>query len=452
VGATPTATIERLPVGRPRPEWRPYQPYGAARELMRCRAREVVLEGPADTGKSRACLEKMFLAAINHPGMRGGVFRKTRASLTQTAMATFERAVLPAGAAAFHHADQEYRFPNGSKIIVAGLDDPEKIKSLELDIVYVQEISELDEEDYEILTTRVTGRSAVMPYTQILADMNPTHPEFWLYKREAAGAVLFLHATHADNPTITEERLAPLKALTGYRRQRLYLGLRVAAEGAYFEEWDPNVHACASFTIPPDWTRWLAVDYGFADPFCALWLARAPDANRSVYAYRELYAPGLRDAQQAELIVKACKDERLALAVLDPSMFNERREQEKPSIASVYAGVLRAGGVFDVRDGESLPLYPASNARIPGWNAVRALLAHDPAAMTKPRLRVMRERCPNLIRTLPAMVRDPLDPEDLADKVKGVKTEDHVADCLRYACMVEATAPRKQPQSLRFGG
>src|SRR3954471_16417783 len=100
------------------PQNRPYQPYGAALDLMYRRDREIVLEGPADTGKSRACLEKLYLAARNYPGMRGGIFRKTRASLTQTAMATLERAVLPAGAAQFHHADQEYRFPNGSRLIV----------------------------------------------------------------------------------------------------------------------------------------------------------------------------------------------------------------------------------------------------------------------------------------------------------------------------------------------
>src|SRR5690349_4737936 len=147
----PTAAASIAPASALRPEHRPYQTHGAALELMYCRAREVVLEGPADTGKSRACLEKLYLQTRNYPGMRGGIFRKTRASLTQTAMATFERAVLPPGSYAFHHADQEYRFPNGSRVIVGGLDDPEKIKSLELDVAYVQEASELDVEDWEIL-------------------------------------------------------------------------------------------------------------------------------------------------------------------------------------------------------------------------------------------------------------------------------------------------------------
>lgn len=443
---TPTATLERLPAGTPRPEWRPYQPFGAARELMRCRAREVVLEGPADTGKSRACLEKMVLAAINYPGMRGGIFRKTRASLTQTAMATLERAVLPAGAAAFNHSDQEYRFPNGSRLIVGGLDDPEKIKSLELDMAYVQEISELTAEDYEILTTRVTGRSAVMPYTQLIADMNPTHPTFWLYEREKAGSVLFLTATHADNPTITEARLAPLRALTGYRYRRLYLGERVAAEGMYFTEWDPAVHLCDPFPIPAHWTRWTATDYGYADPFAHYAAAREPGTRR-IYVFREIYAAGLRDHQQVDLVTRRIREEREALGleagrslyalhVGDPSMFARRSEQDKPSIAAVYQQ-------------KGIALLPAGNNRKHGWQVVRDALA---IGADGPRLRVFKGRCPNLVRTLPAMVHDPLDAEDLADKIKSVKTEDHAADCLRYLLMAEASPPSPGVRQAQFGG
>ena len=258
--------------------------------------------------------------------------------------------------------------------------------------------------------------------------MNPVHPSFWLYQRQAAGAVAFLAARHEDNPSITPERLAALDSLTGYRYQRLRLGLRVAAEGMYFPEWEPQRHVCAWREIPSDWTRWLAVDYGFADPFCALWFARAPDEARRIYVYREAYAAGLRDEQQAALIRERCRGERLASCWGDPSMFNARSEQDKPSIAQVY---WRAG----------VPLRPASNKRVAGWQAVRRALAHTEE--TAPRLQVVAGAAPNLCRTLPSMVSDPLDSEDLADKIRSVKTEDHAVDCLRYGLMAESGAEQK---------
>jgi phage terminase large subunit len=48
---------------RPPPAARPYQPRGAARALLLSRAPEVLAAGPAGTGKSRACLEKVHLCA-----------------------------------------------------------------------------------------------------------------------------------------------------------------------------------------------------------------------------------------------------------------------------------------------------------------------------------------------------------------------------------------------------
>src|SRR5215471_438518 len=141
---------------------RPYRPFGANLEVFRAREREVVLEGPADCGKCRACLEKLHLAMTKYAGARAAIVRKTRKSLTSTAMATFERQVAPEGSCRLWH-DEEYRYPNGSKVYLFGLDDPERLKSFEGDMVYIQEVSEVAKEDYELLTTRVTGRGATMP-------------------------------------------------------------------------------------------------------------------------------------------------------------------------------------------------------------------------------------------------------------------------------------------------
>ena len=128
------ATVEQGTEAKP--EEAPYQPHGAALGLFRSRAREVLLAGPAGTGKSRACLEKLNLIAMQKP-IRAAIVRKTRKSLTQSAMATFENKVLPRpNQVRFHEGDQEYRYPSGARIMVAGLDDPEKIGSTEFDIVY----------------------------------------------------------------------------------------------------------------------------------------------------------------------------------------------------------------------------------------------------------------------------------------------------------------------------
>lgn len=430
------------------PDRKPYRPVGAILTMFRAREREVVVEGPADTGKSRGCIEKVHGCCEKYPGARWAFVRKTRKSLTTTACVTYERWVRPDGASHLW-GDQEYRYPNGSRIYLLGMDDPNKVQSMELDGAFVQQAEELDVDDWEIVSKCVTGRGAVQPYVQLLADMNPTFPDFHLYKREAAGNVRFIQVRHEDNPSITPERIAALDALTGHRYKRLRLGLRVAAEGMFFTEWDPEVHLVDPFPIPAHWTRWTATDYGFADPFAHYAFARAPDKPRSIYVFREIYAKGLRAEDQAALITKRIRSEREDLGITDPkvrlyarhagdpSMFNKRNEANLPSFAEIY----RAAGVA---------LEPAGNNRKQGWGVVRDALAWS--AAKPPRLRVFRGRCPNLERTLPAMVHDPLDPEDLADKVNNAKTEDHPCDALRYGLVAEAMPAEPGVRQAVIGG
>jgi phage terminase large subunit len=423
---------------------RAFRPLGANAELFRCRDHEVVVEGPADCGKSRACLEKVHLCMTKYPGARAAIVRKTRKSLTSTAMATFERQVAPEGSCKLWNAE-EYRYTNGSKIYLFGLDDPERLKSFEGDLAYVQEVSELTRDDWEILTTRVTGRGGTMPYQQLIADLNPREPSFWLYDREREGKTTFLFAKHADNPTITPQRLAPLEALTGYLRDRLLLGLRVAAEGQYFTEFDPRQHLVEAFDPPEHWMRWICVDWGFANPWVALWLARDKPGGH-IYVYREVSASGLRDEQQAQIIVERSKDEHIQLVVLDPSMFNPRTESQRPSIAQVY-------GAYGVADLSAMGIVPGFNQRVQGWAIMRRALAWGAAAAAQrkvevedlPRLKIMHQRCPNLTRNLPAMVRDPLNPEDLADKIGSTRTLDDEVDALRYGLCAEAQPTAREP-------
>lgn len=301
------------PTAAPPPgaRYRDYRPAGAARALFTCQAPEVVVSGPAGTGKSRACLEKLHLCALKYPGMRGLICRKTRTSLTQSALVTFDKEVQP-------HLDgvrwraqvQEYRYPNGSVLVVGGLDKASKIMSSQYDLAYVQEAVELTEADWESLSTRL--RNGRMPYQQLLADCNPDAPTHWLKLRADAGTVQMLESRHEHNPVLWDAAagawtaegaryIARLDALTGVRRKRLRDGLWAAAEGLIYEGWDPAVHLLARLPLPADvdpatldaagvpraWPRYWAVDFGYTHPFVCQWWAVDPYGR--LYRYRELY-------------------------------------------------------------------------------------------------------------------------------------------------------------------
>jgi phage terminase large subunit len=267
-----------------------YAPRGVARTLFTRRDPEILLSGPAGTGKSRACLEKLHLVACKYAGMRGLLLRKTHASLTSSGLVTFKQKVLHPldGVTFFGGSAQdppEFRYPNGSVLLVGGLDRPTKTMSTEYDVIYIQEATEATEDDWESVTTRL--RNGVMPYQQLLADCNPDAPTHWLTRRADRGAVLMLESRHEDNPTVTPDYLSKLDALTGVRYLRLRKGLWAAAEGIVYEGWDRARHLIDAFPIPADWPRYWAVDFGFTHAF--VWQAWAEDPDGRLYRYRELY-------------------------------------------------------------------------------------------------------------------------------------------------------------------
>jgi PBSX family phage terminase large subunit len=284
-----------------------YRPEGACAELFERRDPEVLVSGPAGTGKSRACLEKLHLMALLNPGMRGLIVRKTAVSLTSTALVTWRNFVvkeaLATGLVTYYGGSGEepaqYRYNNGSTIMVCGMDKSTRVMSSEYDLIYVQEAIELTQDDWEALTTRL--RNGVVSFQQLIADTNPSTPTHWLKKRCDAGSTALLNSRHEDNPTLFDaggalseygrEYIAKLDALTGVRLLRLRKGQWAAAEGMiYADEWNERIHVIDRFDIPEDWTRYWVVDFGYRHPFVCQWWAEDPDGR--LYRYREIFHTG----------------------------------------------------------------------------------------------------------------------------------------------------------------
>lgn len=268
----------------------PFVFYGAAEVLLDSEAREILLSGPANTGKSRACLEKINYLCESYPGLRCLMVRKTRRSLTQSGMVTYEHKVLlPSQRVAFNTTLQQYRYPNGSVLAVGGLDKPSKIMSSEWDMIYAQEATELTEADWEACSLRL--RNGKGPYHQLLADCNPDAPTHWIMQRSRSGSLLLVESRHEDNPTVTAEYLARLDQLTGVRYLRYRLGVWAAAEGmVYADSWQPRVHLIDRFAIPNEWPRYWVIDWGFTHPF--VWQCWAKDGDGRLYREREIYRTG----------------------------------------------------------------------------------------------------------------------------------------------------------------
>ncbi|MCK9579349.1 MAG: hypothetical protein M0Q92_02725 [Methanoregula sp.] len=463
-----------------------FQPYGGGLALWKYKGPEVIISGPAETGKTRTALEKLDTLLWKYPGSQAIIVRKTYKSLKTSVLLTYERKVLGAWnkdgtttirddagrviktlKGAFDQSKtpvvklggehvEGYVYPNGSRIFLGGMDVPQKVLSSEWDFVYVNQAEELDLNDWEIISTRTTGRAGNSPYAQMIADCNPDRPTHWILSRPTLKVI---ESRHEDNPTlfnqvtgaITEQgkrTLAVLDALTGVRKLRLRHGKWVAAEGVVYEDWDRSIHLIDPFPIPDTWIRIRAIDFGYTNPFVCQWLAI--DGDGRIYLYREIYMSRLlvEDAA-AQINTLSCAGPS-KVAVTCPVCGTPNKPGVdhcencgQPWMEDIYATIAD----HDAEDRATLerhgiPTVAAMKAVSPGIQAVQSRLRK--AGDGKPRLFVFRGALVDVDPTL-REAHKPVCTEEEWDsyiwrpttsgpnKEEPLKKDDHGMDTLRYA-------------------
>ena len=403
---------------------------GDAIKLWNSTEHEVIISGPAETGKTFASLHRLNMLLWRYSGAQAAIVRKTYKSMHGTVLQTHRRIlgsdspVRPYGG---EHAEF-FDYPNGSRVYIGGMDNPQKVLSSERDFIHVNQAEELELGDWETLTTRCTGRGGVAPFAQIFGDCNPGPSTHWILNRPSL-RVLYSH--HEDNPTlfdgvgiITEQgkrTMQVLDALTGVRYKRLRLGLWVGAEGMVYEEWNREDHLIDRFDIPQDWRRFRVIDFGFTNPFSCLWAAMDHDGR--LYIYRELYGTQRLVEDWAKDIQALSEGERIERTITD-------HDAEGRATLERHLKIITTPARKDVSD---------------GIQAVQVRLRK--AGDGKPRLFIFRDalvdRDPNLIEhRKPCGLVDEFDGyvwqkmvDGKPNKEEPVKDGDHSLDALRYLVM-----------------
>lgn len=331
---------------------------------------EIVLCGPAGTGKSLANLVKLHRMMSQYPGARALIVRKVRADLPQSTLVTYERDVLgqdnPICAGVTREGRDSYKYPNGSEVVVGGMDRPGRILSADYDLILAAETVQFTEADWETCIMRL--RTGVLPYQQVLGDTNPDRPDHWLKQRADSGLLKLLNTTYRDNPRYWDSEsndwtargrdyvVGKLGKLTGVRRLRYLDGKWIVAEGAVYDTWDENVHVVDAFDIPKSWTRIRAIDFGFVNPFVCLWIAL--DEDKRAYVYRQWYKTGMTVAKHAAVIRKYSEGETYEATVADHDA-EDRATLRENGIRTIAAKKDISPGIQAVQE----RLQPAGDGR-----------------------------------------------------------------------------------------
>lgn len=403
-------------------------------DFIRSSAVETLFGGAAGGGKSYAQLVDALVFAVQYPGSRQLILRRTMRELERSLIAVSEQ-LYPQVVGKFVRSDGVWRLVNGSVIEFGHCqyeDDVTRYQSAEYDVIRFDELTHFSFYQYTYLISRVRGANGYPK--QVKSTTNPGGPGHdWVKKRFIdamppdtvaefeGGTRVFLPARVTDNVFLMQRDpryVRRLENLPPRERKALLEGDWDLQEGRYFSEFSREIHVVEPFVVPDGWKRWLTVDYGL-DMFAALWVAQAPDGHS--YVYREVYEPGLILSEAAEQVRRAEGREVIDVRLAPPDLFHRRQESGRSA-----AEIWQDSGLY---------FEPSGNERVTGWYAVKELLRPIPdgAGGLTARLQIF-STCRNLIRTLGAVQHDTKNPNDVAGQPHELT---HAPDALRgYAVSV----------------
>jgi len=161
--------------------------------------------GGTRSGKSYGIIQYLIFEVLQTP-QTITIVRKTIPSLKKTVMKDFKDIMQGLGLwhdESMNIADRIYTTSNGGQIQFINTDDPDKLRGLKSDALFIDEANEVDEDAYFQLSIRTTGK--------IILAYNPTiSPYHWL--RQMQDCERFT-TSYRNNPYLPKEMIKSIEDL-----------------------------------------------------------------------------------------------------------------------------------------------------------------------------------------------------------------------------------------------
>lgn len=411
-------------------------------------ADEILYGGAAGGGKTDALLIAAIIWCQKYPGSWVLFLRRTFPELEQKPIPR-SKELIPQSIAKYNESKHRWTFHafGGSVLQFGSLDkegDESKYQSAEYSLIIWDELTHFLAKQYIYMISR--NRCS-----KIYADFKPkvisgTNPggvgHGWVKERwidpqppEKVWAVpqdeedirlglperkrVFIPAKVSDNQILLQANpgyISAMKELPEAERKALLDGSWDSFSGQYFKCWNRDLHVTKPFEIPRWWKHFLSLDYGL--DMCACY-EHVTDQTGKPTTISEIYQKDLSLPEAAEVIRERFEGGKYQYLVASPDLWNRRQETGRSGIE-----ILMANGLKKLH----CPIIQADDRRIMGWQNMYDYLMprkNEEGGMS-PYWRIF-DNCTNLIRTLPNLVRDDKNPNDIAGGC-----DDHGAESCRY--------------------
>lgn len=416
--------------------------YPKQKEFCLATNKYICFGGARGGGKSHVSRIKMCLLAFNYPGIQILVLRRTLKELRENHQLQLQKMLN--GFAVFKETTKEFIFPNGSRIVLGYCDNEKDVLQYQgqaYEVIVLEEATHFTEFQFQTLTesNRLSGNMKDEFKPRMYFTCNPGGVGHQWVKRlfidknynetEYPNDYKFIPSLVFENKYIMEhdkEYIKTLENLPEDRKKAMLYGNWDVFDGQFFNEYRRDIHVIEPFTIPDDWRRYIALDYGL-DMLAVLFIVL--DYKGNAYVYKEIYQSNLIISEAANKIKE--HSDKVYKRYAPPDLWNRNRDTGKSAYEIFYQN--------------GLLLTKSSNDRVNGWLAVKEWLKvvkkrnEQTGIMEDTTSLHIFSNCINLIRCIPQLQHDDKNPNDVSTEPHEIT---HITDALRYFCC-EHTSPNK---------
>lgn len=259
-------------------------------------SRYLVMYGGAGSGKSVFAAQKIVFRVLTETPHKFLVVRKVGRTLRHSVFAEIKNIINTWGLESLfkiNKSDMEITCINGNEIIFGGLDDVEKLKSIQgITSVWIEEASEISLDDFSQLDLRVRGRTA--HYKQYQITFNPISQLSWLKTRffdtRDEETTHILKTTYRDNKFLGPE---DREAIERYKEQD-YTYYQIYGLGEWGVLGDLVFSNYEMHDFPTDhlWFRkvYQGIDFGHNHPSAFIKVGYKDD---EIYLFDEICVKGI---------------------------------------------------------------------------------------------------------------------------------------------------------------
>lgn len=398
----------------------------------------IAVFGGYGSGKSKATLEEFLLRALENPRGSGLFAAQTLGQLKKTTLKTwFEEVCPPPLVESWNKSDGIIKLVNGFTIFVVATDEEQKIRSLNIGLAHIEEISGIKKSIYTQVQSRMrdpfTKNKAIIvcsnPANTWIKDVfvdnekrkNPTHPQHSEYNRFMRTFIWetrlnkYLPRNFIEMNTVGKPEWYRKKYFEGsfeYNSGMVYPEIATT----FIDPYPVIPEKTDEFGIPKDWERIIGADYGLRNPTAVYFGAINPETGE-VVIYDEYYVAEKTlpyHAAQLKPKVQRIPSGLLRFMVIDPATKN--RMNDVINGKSIQSHFQEYGLYFSL-----------------GNNSIEYGLAKVNSYIDAGKLRIYKT-CVNGIKELLQYTYPETDIDNADENLdeKPEKKNDHLCDALRY--------------------